>query len=292
MGPVLAGVLLVGTGCTADPTTAADSGLVQDEAPGDSGQTEDPALSTAEDVGVLLQAAIDVGLPAPQSIRDAYLAAMASGDDICPGDPGQLTEAVPPEGCTADTGWYYRGISTYVVDEGAWILSGDFEIVSDDGRSFMAGGAVAVSGSAEDDGWNATTNVGGTWSFDGEGDTLGLGTSGFVDLVGVGVGQEWSVLTRGCVSTGEGRDLCLLDVQAATDDHCGGTAHGGFEIRDELGRWYTLDLSDCTGCGRVFHGEAELGEVCVDLTGLGPALRDDMKAVAEGMPLPPTGEAP
>ncbi|MFT5686313.1 MAG: hypothetical protein ACI8RZ_007269, partial [Myxococcota bacterium] len=46
---------------------------------------------------------------------------------------------------------------------------------------------------------------------------------------------------------------------------------GVAQVRDEHGRWYEINMTECTGCGMVSQDGVELGEGCLTMKGI-PAL--------------------
>ncbi len=233
----------------------------------DSGEVEAPPLTAAE-VGARLEAFFAAGVIDPEVIRAAYLEAMSHGDvDGCPGDALQLGEGVPALGCTSEDGYLFMGLSTYIDDgDSGWLLSGEFEIIDPEGRSFGAGGSAIRTYVEKDGRWFSKSSVGGSWQQEGGEGFLGEGFSGYLDYVGDSDDSWWvrSVIGAGSV----GGDLSTyLPLSTAGSEFCTEHFAGLAQIRDALGRWYELELVDCSGCGQVSLEGVALGEVCVDLSG-------------------------
>jgi hypothetical protein len=234
--------------------------------PDDSTAAPDPTEDIAVDVvaewsAAELEAALDSVLTAPvpdvRDARDAYLAALAMGDADCPGSPDQLGGA-DLRGCTTDSGYSYAGVATYMTDpSGGFVLSGDFEILTPDGRRFVGGGA--LSEGIFDGGWN--TRWTGIWSLEGDEGWLGHGVGAWwTESGGEGPQGPWVELADGLTYG----DVSLWFDRLRHDlGTCPDGASGVLRVRDPSGGWFSLDYGDtCAPCAALsFEGEP-LGESC------------------------------
>jgi len=231
----------------ADEAPAGESGVP----PQDGGGYDADALAGA------IEDALNPGLPVPRELHDAYLERFAEGDESCPGDATQLTGAVPPEGCTAESGAFYTGVSMWHDDGVNRALSGDFEITSAEGLVVAGGGFVNLS----DDGSGAAHGeVFGTWRWEGSvtGWEQGVSAAFVYDVVP----DDGLVRLSGPLSV-RGQAIDFVDTE--WNDGCE-RATGALEVRDDAARWYAVAFDGCTGCGPASVDGEELGEVCVDLS--------------------------
>jgi hypothetical protein len=239
---------------------------------------EPEAELTAEEVGQRLFEVFGQGFPNGELVKDTYLAMMAMGDPTCPASETILTEAYIL-GCTAESGYYFSGVCVY--DEQlqsdelgstlTWGLGGDFSLNYPDGAEFAAGGGATYTGHRAPDGterFQATLR--GTWYDESQANWLGQGFSGLFSVEGGLTAGKPALEVHGGVAVGEA-DLFFDHVSWDWAGSCEGAPSGGVRLRDTRGYWYVWTLDDdCDPCGNVlFHGEIDLGELCLDLKPVG-----------------------
>lgn len=249
---------------------------------------EDPApLWTAEEVGTTLNQTFGTGFPNGTLLRDTYLGMLSQGDyGECPIFTGEYSGPFPDDlteqnilGCTASSGYSYSGVCQYDEEtfEGEtgttviWALGGDFELAYPDGARFGAGGGVAWQGHRAADGVDSSfeTTIRGTWFDESSEVWLGQGFSGLFSVRGSETSGIPSLGIHGGVAIG---DIDLFFDEMSWDwATCDGLPHGQVRLRDTRGYWYVWTLEDdCDACGDViFHGDTNLGELCLDLSSVG-----------------------
>lgn len=271
--------LILGGACTPGPAAPGPAGGAADDT-GTSGTLPDVALEepaptwSAAEVEAHLQATLALGLPAPATPRDAYLALMAAGDEVCPGDSHQILDTYL-QGCTATSGVWYAGISEWIEEHqdlvfgkgsfrlDLWALLGDFEIVDAEGQQFHSGGHVAA--------WTGQTEtsrfwggeIAGTWLWEGHEGWLSEEVSASLSYDGYQFGEHPRTLTAQGGVTWHGTSLHFdeLVFSEACPDHPGGV----LSVRDPVGSWHRLELTECEPCAEVVFAEGEvLGEACLD----------------------------
>jgi hypothetical protein len=244
--------------------------------------TSEPDPSTpwysAEDLAQILLDLGDMGLPHARALRDTYQALMVNGDDDC---PGSLTEIVGDlEGCTADTGWYYSGLLTYVVEQSTedgavqsnfWTDTCDFQIVDPEGLALIGGGDIEARYSVESGGFLVSSSVvKGSWTWPlSEHPWLAQGMSTDLAFRLESGGESGDSLNLWGTLGTEGFDI-YMDNLFFGQNCSGQVASGSAWIRQADGTWYELVWADdCSGCFSVrWDFREELGEACVDLSTL------------------------
>ena len=228
---------------------------------------------TAEEAEAELERLLAWPLPHSHRLRDLYLEAVRSGDALCPGEGDSLEDgSIPLEGCTASTGWTYRGLSEYSEsDDGERVeyeLSiADFYITDSDGNTFSVGGRLEYTGDVADGSFEGESRGSFTWP----------GREGWLDggaslaLTVSGAPTVFPNELHGAVGSlsGEG-DLFFDHLGSESTSPC---TDGAVEIRDPSGIWLRLE-PDCDGCGQLSAGDLELGEVCVDLRVVSTAISE------------------
>lgn len=240
---------------------------------------------TAEEFGEELSTLMAMGAPNPIDICDVFQTIMTYGDEDCPGDPLNLSTI--PEGCDTDEGFHYAGIGWYYAAD--WIRfedgtqidltfshGGDFEILYPGGQRFAGGGGMSYESQRSDDELEIITDfeVHGSWIDSTRSDWLGAGFSGVYEATVSNYGAgEYGFTATGGIGVGE-YDMLLDGVTWDTTDACAGKLSGAVELRDADGYWTRWDVGDdCDDCGEVvFHGDTELGELCLDTTDWGRLL--------------------
>lgn len=214
----------------------------------------DPAWD-AEAVGIRLQDALAVGLPATPSLLSWFLALEGMGDPgSCPHYNGySLGESFA--GCTASTGWSFVGFSVYT--QGAqgtpgFTLDGDCYIQDPEGLTWECAGKVELNQPDPD---TYTLSIAGLWGY-----PLADGwVASAPDLA------LWVDVSDGAVAV-DGGWMPYDDATYFDDVHLDATggASGALRLRDPSGGWYVLALG-ADGCGPVDWAGATLGTTCVDL---------------------------
>ncbi len=257
-----------------------------DPVPRAKGTTSPPATTPSElegpspvwdaDAAVSALAAIPE-LPLAGQVLDAYLDAMAWGDDNCPGSETQMA-GITFTGCTASSGVLYWGIADYRDEsevDGDTVrtrtaLGADFEIVFVDGRHFEAGGSAGL-GLEEAAGRAAVwhSEVKGTWWDTSREGALGAGVSSTLAASASADGGE--VVLEGGVGMG---DLAVAFSDVRFPVGCDDQPIGTFRVRDPVGYWYSLEFPEpCGSCAKLGFGDTSLGESCVDLRAIAGLVR-------------------
>lgn len=243
---------------------------------------EDPEpILTAEGFGQLVGRLLEMGGPNPVDIAYAFLVIMSEGDEDCPASDYNLGQVL---GCTSDNGNFYSGIGWYILMEAvtqedgtdvpiSWYHGGDFEILRPTGERVAGGGDLLYETTVGDETSITTFTVAGTWVDESRTDWLGATFSGVYVGELIQDGDDFSFTMDGGVGV-EKLDFNFVDLSWDTQGECAGAPTGAIQIRDERGYWYSWELGDdCDACGDVsFHGDQDLGELCMDLTDWGVKL--------------------
>lgn len=250
------------------PGGADSSGAALDTAP-----ETGPPLLTPEAVIEQLDAFFAVGLPSPAAVRAAYVDILEHGDADCPG--GTTEVLTPPEGCTSEEGYWFSGLAS--IQDGleggggeeisGWSFSGEFEIIDPEGRVFGAGGSIGSAHGDNEQGSFIASTMGGTWSLDDGPAFLDAGFSGLVEMNMNQFGEDFRIGLDGAVSYGNTIVVSFSEVVASAQE-CREHLLGVMQVRDAHGRWYQVEMSDCTGCGMVSQDGQVLGEGCMKTVGI------------------------
>ncbi|MFT5583886.1 MAG: hypothetical protein ACI9VR_001470 [Cognaticolwellia sp.] len=230
---------------------------------------------SAEQAEQAAQSIFDQGFPSPWVGVELYFFALQQGDASCPGLPEQIAPH-NLQGCAADTGWYYSGMSRFKREIAPWeqdgtlILEaeqafGDFSLLDPSGQHFECGGhqeaAVALA-----EGRVPTAFVGehkGTYVWEGHEGVYREGVSGQLEVQIDGSGSQRRISLSGALEyLGQPFHSSL-----SLSEACGWAPESGtLQIRDPSSDWLTWTPSSCTGCGPLVDEEQnELGQVCLDL---------------------------
>lgn len=269
--------LLQALACTAE--TGDDSAELAGEA---AAPRHPEAAFTAEEVGTQLKERVRFGAPSTPALIDTFASMLRQGDDECPGPnrEEQALEYYPPQGCTADSGYWYQGVG------GAGYGWRDDD---HDGRFEAYAEFMKVDGTMADPEGNRFT-FGGSLAFELSGDPVGGGTFeaaflGSYEYPGSDTGWLQAGVSTGYYLEGtvDGAGVWALEAnggfavggQAVSLERytingaCGTMPTGTVGVRDDLGYWYdlTYDETTCDGCGEVtFDGRKPLGTACADIT--------------------------
>lgn len=261
-------------------------GCQQPDPTGDSGAPIEPpaiALEASQPVwdGPAVEAALEAalvdGMPTPAPPILAYFGLMALGDELCPGDPSQLTDAVIL-GCTAANGAWFGGVSEWLDVAGGLpnpgnyqhyqvqSLVGDFEIRDPSGRVFRAGGNMTRVLWSRVGTRGFSGELVGTWGWEGDAGWLADGLSANLSIRAFeDRGGDRLRLQGGLQVHGLALELRPLRYGPA----CPSQPEGAVEIRDPSGAWHHLELGACEACGQLWvGGEGDPVEICPDLSAI------------------------
>jgi hypothetical protein len=285
--PLGLGFLALGA-CSPEKGPAGEGAGADDsggEASGDSGgaEAEDEPRPlpertyTDEALVAELERGLALGVPSPRVLQHQYLEWMAWGDEVCPGDPLQISDSkVPKTGCTAESGYFFSGVASYVATEDGestlTLMSGDFELRDLEGRAYVAGGVnrfIALP-SVDSGGMDWRMEVVGSWRdgtavgwLSGEGYSGALTAEGSYSTAGATARLD-GVLSQGGVEY-------FFDQLTFDTAGCDSNPKGALSVRDPSGLWATITLDEaCTGCGVIqWDGSESRSPVCVDLVEFG-----------------------
>lgn len=231
-----------------------------------------------------LQALLAQGFPTAREAMGLYLEMLSHGDDKCPGNAEYIDER-NLRGCTAESGYYYSGVSTYerqfMADElGNSIRfegsTGDYLFRDPEGHEMEGGGhqTLAIIGSPEAEVDNVLSETSGTFVWQGDDGVFQQPVSSSLQVVAVKRGGVRQLNMLGAVQY-MGQSLYFnTDLY---EDCAWRTRAGTVEIRDPSGGWHTLSPQSCeSDCMTAHYGGEARGEVCVSLapiaTAFGPEL--------------------
>jgi hypothetical protein len=206
--------------------------------------------------------------------------ALAHGDESCPGSGSQIL--TPPEGCVTEEGYWFSGLATLEDDlepngtVTVWSLSGEFEVIDDEGQVFGAGGSAGAAYEGSGQAAFIGTSVSGTWRQDDGAPFLAAGFSGHFLASMNRQGEGVTILLDGAVSYG-GEIVVSFSEAKVESASCPESLTGSMQIRDALGRWYQVELA-CGGCGMVSLDGEELGEGCMTTEGIPELIGQTLEA--------------
>jgi len=261
-----------GTGGTDSGTAAGDGG----------GASPD---WTATDVAAALDDALAAGVVQALPVFDAYESYMEQREDRCPSmenpDAEGVTGVWQTDHCETAAGYVFEGFAFY-----------NSECVTPEENDMEPGVGMRSQGLVsqyrlEDPAGNEMEGGGDSshecrWDTDGSiscfdqigGSYLAQGTEAWLDA-----GVESSLFMfhdndakgrRTAIDGGVGLPSVDLsfDGLVVDWDQCDGQASGTVAVRDPSGWWFSLVLpGDCSGCGELWLGDDDLGELCVDIAG-------------------------
>lgn len=277
----LSGLLLAG--CAGSATDDSGGGHGEDTAAMTwSGEEATPTLSL-DDISAQLLALQALDAPNGQDITSTFLGHLEQGDESCPGGgEGHLNR--PADACQTSEGWYYEGIGWYDLNESevgaggevielSYYHGGDFVMFSPAGKRFAGGGDLLVVTTTAEGERVTEMDLKGTWVDEANPLWLGAGFSAVYTSTVTSSSEGMRITLLGGMSVGS-TDLFLDDLSYGTTGTCPGALTGALQIRDARGFWTEWALGDdCDTCGEViFHGDQDLGELCLDLSGWGESL--------------------
>jgi len=208
-----------------------------------------------------IQSHLDLPFPTPQVLQRYYLEAMNAGDEQCPGFDNQMEEgSIPLEGCTASTGWTYRGLSEYterISDDKiqSTLDLGDFYIATGTGDWFETGGTFQIIQERND-----TTS----WEGYSTGSFLHTADTGWLsDFTGLAI---WMEVHNGIIQLDGGISRLTMGTSLFFSQ-----VYLSHEYIDGQLSWNTewgwLDIhfsSSSNGCGVAFVEQQSIAEICLE----------------------------
>lgn len=214
------------------------------------------------------------GFPTSRDAMEQYLEVMSHGDSVCPGNK-EYIDATNLRGCTADSGYFYSGVSTYerqfFTEENGNEISfegstGDYLFRNPEGEEMEGGGhqtlAIVVNPLGEVN--NVFSEHSGSFIWQAHDGVYQEQVSGSLQVVAVEYGDFKQLHMQGAISYLDHSLFFETDLW----EECGWRSEDGIvEVRDPSGGWFTLGPQSCqSDCmTATFAGEAQ-GEVCVDLS--------------------------
>lgn len=265
------GMLLLLLACATDPEGAA---VASSEPPAPPA----PVYSGEEALAAMARG-VELGIPSPRHVEEQYLELLSHGDEQCPGLGNQLIYgAFPDTGCTAQSGYFYSGVSIYLAGSDltgttdpnvdAMLLGGDFQIEDPSGGVFFFGGQVDWRLETIAEGQAVQANVKGTLGYEGGDPWFADGTSSMLQLRVNPVATGFMLSIYGGVS-GAQEDVWMERLDFSPEACPGGEPSGAITVRDEAGGWWRLDYGTaCTSCGVLSYPGIAQADACLDLTGL------------------------
>jgi hypothetical protein len=224
---------------------------------------------SAADIEAAIEAAIVDGFPDAGHLQAAYLEVLSHGDTACPGHETYIDETWL-YGCTADSGYWYSGVSEYVEESTseyeAVAVKGDLRFEDPDGNVFSGGGHAAIATGSMDDQRFTVMELSGSWIWEGD-PTASWLAGGISGSQNTRIGRSDSVdvieLTGAISFSGVSLDFEHLRLLSP----CDWQPVGVMSIRDPTGIWHRLDYGEtCSACAQGSWGETQLGAVCPDLS--------------------------
>jgi hypothetical protein len=233
---------------------------------------------TRAQVSEELEIALAYGVPRAEVVRDHILDLLALGDAACPGHEDQISNVeYGLEGCTADSGYTYRGLLVYEEefeeDESAQFLlqkvsMADFEIIHPTGEIFYGGGSIDYerqqSMGAENH-QESRSLIRGMWADPLHTESwLASGISAYLSMLMEEDDGEVMLQVEG--SLGIAGHYLYFDALEFLSTDCGAQPRSGeIWIRQPDSSWFQLKFSGDCGCPQLMWNDQEsFGELCVD----------------------------
>jgi len=221
-----------------------------------------PTLSATEVADRLTTALGNV--PDPTEILETYQFLMGQGDATCPG-PGLNIVDTWLYGCDATTGYSYAGVTDWVEElfeeDGLTgdinSVAGDFWIDTPEGHQMEGGGHSVIFRND----WVWIGEIAGSWRWDAGSDWLQNGFSGALTM------EYISFIALNLRGAADINGTHIAASELSIELSCGGPT-GGLALRDPEGGWHKMTFSDCHPCAPVVFEGQDLGEACVDFTGV------------------------
>jgi hypothetical protein len=250
---------------------------------------------SSEEVAEELDGALAFGLPRADVLSENILDLLARGDDACPGHSTQISHTIwGLEGCTAETGYSYRGILVYEEQleesDGFQVLqqftsTADFEIIYPTGETFLGGGSFQYERRLQDGHESiqqSRSSIQGMWEDPmHEESWLAEGISAYLsmemDELKEGDGELLQI--EGSLGIG-GRHLYFDALEYSSDECDEGPRSGAIWIRQPDSSWFQLTYDSDCGCPELtWNGTEALGELCVDTSVIRENLLESLGAV-------------
>ena len=240
----------------------------------DSSVTDQAAFTTnnvdpiwdAETITHKLETHLSKGLPSALSIRNSYVEALSHRDESCPSLLAPNTLVGTWEGgCSTETHYFYgTGIFFEVENTTPEIpyemsLQSSFEIMTQN-EHFIAGGISTRFEMIRGAEYLIEETIGGTYQYENGPQWL---------QEGISASFRYEIITennhaRGYLDGGVSYlDLSLEFSMLQFDHNDCDYPFGDLFIRDPTGMWFTLQFTDCSGCGTLSWMEAEIDRVCI-----------------------------
>lgn len=266
--------------CT--PTQSAPSTDTGAPLPG----AERPILEPEWDLDALeseLTWLLSEGFPSSRVAMAHYLEVMSHGDSVCPGNK-EFIDATNLRGCTADSGYFYSGVSTYerqsFVEQGSLVTfegsTGDYLFRNPEGDEMEGGGhqTLSVVYTPLGDAHVVFAEHSGSFVWEADEGVYREPVSGSMQVFAAQNVERTQLNLLGAISYLD-RSLYF---QTDLWEDCGWRSEDGFiEVRDPSGGWYTLGPQSCqSDCmTATFAGEVR-GEICVDLSPIAQAFGPEL----------------
>jgi hypothetical protein len=247
---------------------------------------------TPEEVAIELETALSYGMPRPEAVFDNILDLLAHGDSACPGHPTQISDLVwGLEGCTAESGYTYRGILVYEekldADESVELVSqlvsiADFEVIHPTGEIFLGGGTIdrlRQRSPGQESIQEGRSLIQGMWQDPlHEEAWLAEGISAYLSML---MEENDGTVVQIEGSLGIGDHHLYFDRLEFLSDHCEDAPRSGaIWIRQPDSSWFQLSYDEDCGCPELTWNETEsLGELCVDTSIIREDLLESLGAV-------------
>ncbi len=252
---------LVLLGCVSEATDSSDSG--EDEAP------REPEWGVAE-VQDFLDRRLAEARPEPAVMAPPYVDLLSHAEHPCPSmaEPGNHWGpwATGPTACTTSAGWRFygqavmaAGCDTTVFDVGGLV---SFEVAGPAGEVARAGGTFQIGCSRVVDEGECFGQLAGSFQFTAGGPVLTEGYVASIFYEETWAGGETVTVLDGGITWPDGT-MALRELTFS-----GAGAAGALAVRDPSAVWFSLAVPEAgEGCVPLTVGDADVGEVCVDLTG-------------------------
>ena len=224
------------------------------------------------------------GFPSSRQAMAMYLEVMSHGDSVCPGNE-EYIDATNLRGCTAESGYYFSGVSTYereffteeggneIIFEGS---TGDYLFRNPEGEAMESGGHQTLATVVNPLGQvaNIFSAHSGTFGWAAHDGVYKEKVSGSLQVMVGQHGDQKQLHMQGAISY---LDHSLYFETDLWEDCGWRTDAGVVELRDPSGGWYTLGPQSCqSDCmTATFDGEVQ-GQVCVDLSPIAQAFQHEL----------------